>query len=300
MQLVARPCPVCGASDESGVLCEAKLDPGALDGFAFASRKLPEYMHHRLLTCPTCDLVYASPIPPPDYLFRAYADAAFDSSQEAGLAAATYAQLLPRIACRLPNLGGALDIGTGEGAFLARLLQAGFSGVVGVEPSKAPIAAASESIRHLIREGIFEPTQFTPESFALVTCFQTIEHLWNPMEAVTGMVSLLKPGGALYLVCHNRRAFSARILGDKSPIFDLEHLQLFSPKSAGELMRRAGLVDVEVRAIWNRYPLHYWLKLVPLARRRKERLLSLLKSSALGNLPLPLPAGNLAVIGYKC
>lgn len=58
-----RPCPICGSADESHVYSDAHFDLARLDEFAFASRKIPEYMHYRLITCPVCDLLYASPAP---------------------------------------------------------------------------------------------------------------------------------------------------------------------------------------------------------------------------------------------
>ncbi|MFM7207119.1 MAG: hypothetical protein ACKO4T_10680, partial [Planctomycetaceae bacterium] len=83
----ARPCPVCSSGDDSRVFAKARYDLAALDGHAFASRKLPEYMHYRLVQCPTCDLVYASPAPSAEGLARAYDEAAFDSAEEARCAA---------------------------------------------------------------------------------------------------------------------------------------------------------------------------------------------------------------------
>ena len=48
---------------------------------------------------------------------------------------------------------------------------------------------------------------------------------------------ILKPGGAIFLIGHNRRrSLSARLLGRRSPIFDIEHLQLFSPRSLRQLL----------------------------------------------------------------
>src|SRR2546428_10943676 len=153
LNFVERPCPVCGSTDESRVVAEAKIDAGRLNEFAFSSRKTPEYMHHRLIACPTCDVVYASPLPARDSLVKAYEDAAFDTSTESHYASRTYRKLLPRIMNKLPDRVGALDIGTGDGAFLEQLLASGFTDVVGVEPSKAPRAAAAPSIRPLIRYG---------------------------------------------------------------------------------------------------------------------------------------------------
>jgi hypothetical protein len=49
---INRPsCPLCASSDTSFTLAETALDLARLDAFAFASRKVPEYMHWRLLEC---------------------------------------------------------------------------------------------------------------------------------------------------------------------------------------------------------------------------------------------------------
>jgi SAM-dependent methyltransferase len=294
-----RTCPLCGSADESRVFAEADFDLERLDRFAFASRKLPEYMHYRLIACPTCDLLYASPLPTLDRLARAYQEADFDSSEEARYASRTYARFLPAIVRRIPDRDGALDIGTGDGAFLEQLLANGFCNVVGVEPSAAPIAAARDEIRPLIRHSLFRADDFEPGRFSLVTCFQTIEHVYDPLAIAHAAHSLLKDGGAALFICHNRRALSAKLLGRKSPIFDIEHLQLFSPSSARALLERCGFADVEIKTVVNRYPLQYWMKLFPLPARVKSKVLTALSRSGIGRLPLSAPVGNIAAIGIK-
>lgn len=299
LEMVARPCPVCGSTDDSRVFAEADFDVEKLDSFAFASRKLPEYMHYRLLVCPTCGLLYANPVPTLETLAMAYEEAAFDSGEEAQYAARTYGGFLPSILRRLPDRDGALDIGTGEGAFLEQLLARGFQNVLGVEPSAAPIAAAKANIRPLIRHGLFCPEAFAPQSFRLITCFQTMEHLSDPLAMCRSAYSLLKDGGALFLIGHNRQALSARLLGLKSPIFDIEHLQLFSPQSARAMLERAGFTDITLQPVVNRYPLRYWLRLFPLPTGFKQTLLCTLQKTRVGSLPLTVPVGNLAAIGYR-
>jgi SAM-dependent methyltransferase len=297
-ELVTRVCPVCGAEDSQS-FADANIDARALGAFAFASRKLPEYMHHALVVCGKCDLLYANPAPDRESLEAAYHDAAFDASDESRYAAQTYAGYLPRIARNLPDLDGALDIGTGDGAFLEQLKGHGFTGVVGVEPSAAPVAAAKPEIRPLIRHTPFRKADFTPESLRLVTCFQTIEHVYDPLELCKDAFGLLRPGAALFMVCHNRRALLARAMGMKSPIFDIEHLQLFSPKSVRALLARAGFSRVDVYAIVNRYPVDYWARLSPIPGKLKPRVLALLRASGLGRFTLAAPVGNLAAIAYK-
>ena len=299
LTMAKRHCPVCDNADESRVFAEANVDLQKFDAFAFASRKTPEYMHWRLVSCTRCDLLYANPIPRPEDLAAAYHEAAFDSREEARLASRTYGRFLPRIIERLKDRDSAVDIGTGDGAFLQALLDAGFTDVVGIEPSAAPIAVAPPHLRPLIRQDIFRPESFPPASVSLITCFQTMEHLTDPLAMCKDAHRALKPGGALFLIGHNRRALSARILGRKSPIFDIEHMQLFSPSSVRAMLQNARFREVMVTPVFNRYPLHYWARLFPFPKVVKNAVVRFCKAILGSRLLLPLPAGNLAAIAYK-
>lgn len=278
---------------------EARLDKARLDNFAYASRKNPEYMHHRLLQCKECDLIYASPVPDQAELESAYEVAAFDSQRESEYAAATYAKTLSPVVGLLPDRIAALDIGAGDGAFCSQLLKMGFENVVGLEPSMAPIEAAAPDIRHCLRQEMFTPGLFPASHFSLVCCFQTIEHVLTPLELCKEAARILKPGGVLCIVGHNRRAISCRILGRRSPIFDVEHLQLFSPVSISKLLSQAGLQSIETRTLWNTYPTSYWARLFPFPRVVKSSLIRALNASRIGNIPISLPAGNLVAWGTR-
>lgn len=297
--MVSRACPVCGSDSQYRVFEEAAFDASRWGRFAFSSRKTPEYMHYRLLECARCDVLYANPLPTRESLEAAYREAAFDSSEEARYAGDAYAEFLPAILAKLSRRDAALDIGTGDGAFLEHLLRSGFERVVGVEPSRAPVEAARPHIRGLIQQGPFRPADFEPRSFSLITCFQTLEHVYEPLALCQSAFELLHPGGALFLVCHDRRALSARLLGTRSPIFDIEHLQLFSRQSLGYALRQAGYAELSTHTVVNRYPVSYWTKLLPLPLRAKRAALGALERSGLGKIPLRISAGNFAAIGYK-
>jgi SAM-dependent methyltransferase len=294
-----RPCPICGTEENSQVFAEANFDLSRLNDFAFASRKLPEHMHLRLHECARCDAVYASPVFAAGTLAMAYRDAAYDSTAVAQLAAQTYVRFLPELMRRLPSLDGALDIGAGDGAFVGQLVQHGFTNVIGVEPSLAAVEMAPPTIKPLIRKGMFDPGDFVAGSLSLVTCFQTIEHVDDPLALCRAAWQLLRPGGALLVIGHNRRSLSAHVLGHWSPIFDIEHLQLFSPRSLSNLLKAAGYRDVKVTTVVNRYPLSYWARLFPMPVGIKSRFIRLLEGSGLGSRKVSLPAGNIAAIGYK-
>src|SRR5690606_4043504 len=134
----------------------------------------------------------------------------------------------------------ALEIGTGTGVFLDHLRSLGFAEVVGIEPSKAAIAAAPRTRQLLIKEGIFRPEDFSPNSIDLICCFMTMEHVRDPGELARAAFSLLRPGGAFLTVTHNYRSPVNRVLGKKSPIIDIEHMQLFSPESIQYLFVTSG------------------------------------------------------------
>lgn len=297
--LVNRTCPVCGDAGISKIFHEASINSQNLDQFAFASRKVPEYMHWRLLECQKCDVVYSDPAPDPESLLDLYAQASFDSGPEARYASRTYGRLIEPLLGRLTDRIGALDIGTGDGVFLKELMARGFTEIVGVEPSAAPIAVADALVRPLIRPMGFRTGLFSPQQFRLITCFQTIEHTSEPAILCREAYQLLKPGGIFFLVAHNRRALSARLLGMKSPIFDLEHLQLFSPASLQELLKNAGFGQIKVQSITNQYPLSYWTRLFPFPRLIKSPLSRILQRTGVGKIPLSLPVGNLAAWGVR-
>ena len=226
-------------------------------------------MSYRLLRCATCRTVYAAAAPPPEALAVAYSKAAYDSAEEAILAADTYEAVLQPVIAALPQRARALEIGTGTGVFLERLRAAGFADVVGIEPSKAAIEAAEAGIRPFIREGIFAEEEFVPESFDLICCFQTLEHVSAPKELTESCRRLLRSGGVLAFVTHDYMAPINRLLGRRSPIIDIEHLQLFCRSSLETLLTNAGFIIEKLSPVVNRYPLRYWLRLSPLPNRSR-------------------------------
>src|SRR5882757_4148709 len=129
LDFIPRACPLCGG-DDAIVMVEATLDESRLTASAFASRKLPEYMHSRMVECMGCGMLYANPVLRQEALAEAYKDASFDSGTESRLAAVTYRMMLAPHLAVLSNRNSALDIGAGDGAFLEELLGLGFQNVV--------------------------------------------------------------------------------------------------------------------------------------------------------------------------
>jgi SAM-dependent methyltransferase len=295
-----RHCPVCNQSpDRARLFVSETVDQSRLTGFSFASRKDPEYMSHRMVQCPSCDLVYVDRPPRQDELARAYHQADYDSSEEANDAALAYIKAIAATLDRLPQRDSALEIGTGTGIFLDHLKGAGFKTLVGVEPSRAAIDAAPAHRRAWIRESIFKAEDFSPASFDLICCFMTMEHVLDPGLIARSAMQLLRPGGAFVTVTHDYRSLVNRAMGKRSPIIDIEHMQLFSAASARSLFARCQFEEVRVTDFVNTYALRYWLRLMPLPGPLKRAALSLAAKSGLDGKKLAFNVGNIVTAGFK-
>ena len=293
-----RACPACGGRSHVH-FADERIDPRKISDFTYASRKQPEFMCLRLVRCTDCDLVYAPTPPATDFLFAAYSEAAYDSGTEAQAAARSYANALAPHVARLAGRKAAVDVGAGNGPLLPWLLEIGFSPVIGIEPSRAAIEAAPPAVRPMLREGMFSPGLLADVRPSLLCSFMTLEHLADPGGFVGAAYDLLEPGGMLAVVVHNWRAPLNRLLGLRSPIIDVEHLQLFSPQSVRTLLAQAGFVSINQQSISNAYPLRYWLRLTPLPAGVKTRIAGVLNRLGLSDTQVSMRVGNMLAVGCK-
>jgi SAM-dependent methyltransferase len=255
-------------------------------------------MCHRLVECPECDLVYADSPPTDEVLAHSYHAADYDSSEEADDAARSYIEAVRPVFSHI-NLSSALEIGTGTGVFLEHLRDEGFSMVVGIEPSEKAIAAAPAHRLSWIKKGMFREADYKAESFDLICCFMTMEHVRDPLLVAQAAFRLLRPGGVFVTITHDRRNWLNRILGRKSPIIDIEHMQLFSPSSICYLFRNAGFRNVVTNDFPNRYSLRYWLRLCPFPSFVKNLFLYIFLKTGIANCRLSFNVGNSITIGFK-
>jgi SAM-dependent methyltransferase len=276
-------CPLCGES--SRLRFPENIRREEIGPYTYASRKKPELMHYGYYECLNCKHLFAIDEVDAEELAENYRAASFDSAVESRFAARTYAKIVRRVV-GVSN-GSLLDVGCGDGAFLAEALRAGFAGsAIGVEPSLAAVNAAGDSVKSFILPVPLEQFE-TAQTFDIVTFFQTIEHVQYPVEFLGRLRERVAHGGYLVIVGHDWTSIVNRLLGTSSPIFDIEHLQIFSQNSLKIALERAGATDVSIRSVWNTYPLSYWLKIAPEPARRAINVIPRwLTSRAVVSLPV--------------
>ena len=87
------------------------------------------------------------------------------------------------------------------------------------------------------------------------------------IECKDDLFKLLNKSGVLFIVCHSYNSIVNRILGMKSPIYDIEHLQIFSKKGIKKLFELSGFKNITIFTIFNSYPISYWTKLFPFPKK---------------------------------
>lgn len=206
-----------------------------------------------VVECEACGLVYVTPrleatvLPDvydtgywesPDPSSRGYGDYVGDAE----LYLKTFRVRAGFISGFIDEPGRVLDVGCAAGFFLAVMAERGWQ-VEGVELSPAIAAHACERLGpSRIHVGRLEDADFAPGSFDLVTLWDVVEHVEDPVALLKRVSSLVRPGGAVLIETQNVGSRFARLLGSSWQHYKhLEHLYHFSPETVSRLLHDAGL-----------------------------------------------------------
>lgn len=292
-------CAICGLEAPSEKLYPAKLEAQSFTPTVFSARRLPDQMHYRIVRCLNCGLVRSDPVLRAEALAELYRDSSFDYGEELDGLRATYGAALDRAADHLGSRHGLVDVGCGSGFVLEVALERGWTDVHGVEPSGNAIAKAARGIAPLIVQDMMRPDLFEDDSLSLVTLFQVLDHMPDPAGLLRDCRRILRPGGLILAFNHNVTAWSARLLGERSPIIDVEHTFLYTPETMRRLFFKGGFDVLSVQPVRNTYSVAYLTHLLPLPRALKQSLIPRLRATALGRHQLTVPLGNLCLIARR-
>lgn len=294
--MIGTECAICGAASDDTELYSATLEADAATFDRFSARRTPDRVHYRIVQCRECTLLRSNPILSDSELAQLYAGSFITYGDEAAFVGNTYAEYLRRLLPLVPKKQRLLEIGCGHGFFLERALDLGFDEVFGVEPSRHAIELASPRVRDRIYTGVFKDGLFEPGYFDVVCAFQVFDHLTHPNEVLDACHRVLRPGGLALFINHDAGAWTNRLLGERSPIIDVEHIYLYNRKTMRRIFSKHQFEVVDVFPVKNRYPLSYWCHMAPLPAAIKRRLTAWLQTSRVGRWKFSWKAGNLGLI----
>ena len=152
----------------------------------------------------------------------------------------TFRERIRAIEARYGRKGKILDVGCALGDFLLEAKAAGWD-AQGVEISSFAAQRARE--RGLtVSAGRLDELDLPEASFDVVTLYDAIEHMTDPIATLAAVRRLLVPGGLLPLVTPNVGGLQARLLGRHWYHYKPgEHLFYFNPDTLRRAVERAGL-----------------------------------------------------------
>ncbi len=219
------PCVLCGSTARTVVLRHEDGD---------------------LARCRACGMTSVEPLPTPEAVLAQY-DALYfaggtgyrDYVAEEGV----YRAEGRRRVRALRAAGGAgrlLDVGCASGAFLVEARTALFH-VTGVEPAVEMAAVARERARCEVVAAPVEAAELPRASFEVVTAFDSLEHVVDPVGVLRRFREWLVPGGLLAVTVPDFGGLWARLTGRRWPfVTPKEHLHYFTRRTLAAAIAAAG------------------------------------------------------------
>lgn len=292
-------CAICKTNDNAKLLYKETVDYKSIDQQSFSARRIPDRLHFRFSKCEKCGLIFSNPILSSQKIEGFYRESDFNYKKESDYLKKTYYSYFKNFVKPENKKVKVLEIGCGNGFFLEELFDNGFKNIHGIEPGVRSVSKAKPHIKDKIIVDVLRKNIFKSNSFDIICCFHTMDHIIDIEEFMNGINVLLKKNGKVFIIVHDTSSLSVKLLGEKSPIFDVEHIFLFNKKSLIKLFTKYDFTKIKTIKIINKYPVLYWIKLFPMPNMIKRGLIWILRITKLGSLPFFLPAGNIGVLAYK-
>ena len=287
-------CNLCG-HDDTRVRYPSTLPEGIppqnVEAFRCTS---PGYgRHHTIVQCRNCGLIYTNPRFTGDEILDSYAaveDPLYLEERD-GRVLTFERHLRPLEKIKAPP-GKLVDVGAYTGVFVEIAAQHGWE-AYGVEPSQWAVEQARERGLHMI-EGTLASPELADATFDVVTMWDVIEHVSNPLDEMLQADRLLKPGGLLVVHTMDIDSRFARLMGGRWPWLMEMHIYYFSQRTLRHMLEKAGFTVIRIEAQGRYLRLGYFATRIggfsPLLGRVLSKAFRLLR---VNEMPVPLNFGDL-------
>ena len=148
------------------------------------------------------------------------------------------------LGCDLNQGTRLLDVGSGYGFFRKAAESHGWS-TQGIEVSRHAIQVAEKEFGLQTFAGTLDDfARSRAGQFDVITLFDTIEHVSDPLRLMCAVRELLAPRGLCAVRTPNLAALELRVFGGWYHSFKLEHLHYFSPESLSWTFEQGGVAPV--------------------------------------------------------
>lgn len=230
------PCPACGQSKPTSPLWRVP------DRLWF-----PDH-NFNLVRCNQCQFVYLNPRPDDIEMKKHYPDFFYSYAEFPDGMPPAFLWRLRQIESRKKD-GKLLDVGCGDGFFLVFSLQRGWD-VYGLDTCPGAVQAAKEKLGERVSLNTLKRASYASDFFDVVSLFEVLEHLPNPMDHLLEIRRILQPGGWVCLSVPNFASLERWVFGKWWVGLDApRHLQQFTPESLQSFLERAGFDVVDLKSV---------------------------------------------------
>ena len=211
------------------------------------SRKLLSKNSYNITKCKNCGLVYVNPRPTKDELVAIYSSSNI-TPLDKNSNIKKFRIGLKAIKKFFQKPGKILDVGCSTGTFLSMAEIDGWK-TFGVDINERAVKFAREKYGLNIKIGDLETLNFPEGYFDVVTFFDTIEHLPDPVLALMEVKRILKPKGLILITTPNidglfpklTYLLFAKTIGAWEHPTPPGHLYQFSKQTIAKILKKIGL-----------------------------------------------------------
>ncbi len=233
-------CNLCGADDFAVRFASTLEEDEKGNWQAYACTNGGYGYHTPIVQCNRCGLVYMTPrrttIEVMD-LYAAVEDPLYVEEREGRIL--TFEHHLRPMERYTGSADGRtlLDVGAHTGVFVEIAARHGWD-AWGLEPGQWAVEHARARGLQM-RAGTLKTAHILPESFSVVTMWDVIEHLTDPLGALTEAWRVLEPGGWLVIHTIDIESLFARLMGPRWPWLMEMHLYYYSRQTMAAMLEKA-------------------------------------------------------------
>lgn len=153
---------------------------------------------------------------------------------------------------KLPQRIRLLDVGCSTGSFLAFAQNKGCI-ITGVEPAvRAAETAIGQKLN--VKQGFLQELNLTQNYYDVITLFEVIEHLKDPLSLLRECHRILKQGGIMVISRGNTSSWTVKFMKQRWDYFDFKHgghISFFNPVSLRKISKKASfdVIRLETRRV---------------------------------------------------
>lgn len=200
-------------------------------------KTLEGYSKQHLVECENCKFVFAKKIPTEKELTEYY-EGYGRNDYLSPVTIKRYEEVLDKMEPFRRN-NKILDVGAGIGYFLEIAKKRGWH-VYGTEYTDEAVKICRDKGINM-QQGKLDSSNYDKGSFDVITSFEVLEHINNPVEEINNFHSLLRQGGLVYITTPNfNSVLRYKLKSEYNVITYPEHLSYYTPKTLEKLFKESG------------------------------------------------------------